>query len=63
MAEVRAIENEYAEAISGDGVVDDSLRDVAWMIEEFRVAQFAQPLGVHGPVSAKRIRAAVRDAT
>jgi ATP-dependent helicase HrpA len=32
------------------------LGDVGWMLEELRVSQFAQGLGVRGPVSAKRIR-------
>jgi hypothetical protein len=29
------------------------------MLEEFRVSVFAQPLGVHGSASPKRIRAAL----
>ncbi len=33
-----------------------TLRNIAWMIEELRMSVFAQPLGVDGPVSAKRIR-------
>jgi ATP-dependent helicase HrpA len=36
--------------------VPDDLRDVAWMIEELRMSTFAQPLGVEGTASAKRIR-------
>ncbi len=35
------------------------LERVRWMIEEFRVSQFAQQLGTDGPVSAKRIRSAL----
>jgi ATP-dependent helicase HrpA len=34
----------------------DELAGVGWMLEELRVSQFAQGLGVRGPVSAKRIR-------
>ena len=45
---------------SGAGV--DALRDVAWMVEELRMSVFAQPEGVHGPVSAKRIRRAMAEA-
>jgi hypothetical protein len=32
------------------------------MLEELRVSHFAQALGVRGPVSAKRIRTALREA-
>jgi ATP-dependent helicase HrpA len=56
MAEVRPIEREYAEAVAGLGRVSDPVRDVAWLLEELRMSTFAQPLGVQGPVSAKRIR-------
>jgi ATP-dependent helicase HrpA len=35
------------------------LGEVGWMLEELRVSQFAQGLGVRGPVSAKRIRKAL----
>jgi len=33
--------------------------DIAWMIEELRVSLFAQTLGTSGPVSEKRVRAAI----
>ncbi|HSL58557.1 MAG TPA: ATP-dependent RNA helicase HrpA [Acidimicrobiales bacterium] len=33
--------------------------DLIWMLEELRVATFAQDLGTNGPVSEKRIRAAL----
>jgi hypothetical protein len=33
------------------------------MIEELRMSVFAQPLGVDGPVSVKRIRQAFRSIT
>ena len=36
---------------------------MAWMLEEFRVSVFAQPVGYQGPVSAKRIRDAFAAAT
>jgi ATP-dependent helicase HrpA len=35
-------------------------REVVWMLQELRVSQFAQGLGVRGQVSAKRIRRALR---
>uniref|UniRef100_UPI002616A8E7 ATP-dependent RNA helicase HrpA n=1 Tax=Ilumatobacter sp. TaxID=1967498 RepID=UPI002616A8E7 len=56
MADVRPIEREYAMAVEGLDRVGDDVRDLAWLLEELRMSVFAQPLGVHGPVSAKRIR-------
>ncbi len=38
---------------------DPDVRAVRWAIEELRVSLFAQTLGTTGPVSAKRIRAAL----
>jgi ATP-dependent helicase HrpA len=38
----------------------DAPREIAWMLQELRVSQFAQGLGVQGQVSAKRIRKALR---
>jgi ATP-dependent helicase HrpA len=38
------------------------LAGVGWMLEELRVSQFAQGLGVRGPVSAKRIRKVLESA-
>ena len=37
----------------------NSLDEIRWMIEEYRVSLFAQPLGTKIPVSAKRIRKAI----
>jgi ATP-dependent helicase HrpA len=46
-----------------DGQVTPELRDVHWMLEELRVAQFAQGLGTRGgPVSAKRVRRVIDEA-
>jgi ATP-dependent helicase HrpA len=59
MADVRPIERAYTEVSERLGRVDGELREVAWMIEELRVSVFAQPIGVHGSVSPKRIRAAL----
>jgi ATP-dependent helicase HrpA len=36
-----------------------ALREVAWMLQELRVSNFAQGLGVHGQISAKRVRRAL----
>ena len=63
MAAVRPVERAYAEAVAGLPRVTDEIRDVAWMLEEFRVSLFAQPVGYQGPVSAKRIRDAFAAAT
>ncbi len=59
MAEVRPIERELADAIDRAGRVDDTLRDITWLVEELRISVFAQPVGVRGPVSPKRIRTAL----
>ena len=56
MAEVRPLEREYAEAVGRLDLVTDAVRDVGWLLEEFRLSQFAQPIGVEGSVSPKRIR-------
>jgi ATP-dependent helicase HrpA len=32
------------------------MREVPWLLEELRVSHFAQPLGVRGRASSKRIR-------
>ena len=55
MAEVHALEDEYApyRAADADGAV-------RWMLEELRVSLFAQQLGTQGAVSPQRIRKALR---
>jgi ATP-dependent helicase HrpA len=62
MAEVRPVEREYADAVAALDRVPEPVRQIAWMVEELRMSTFAQPLGVQGPVSAKRIRRGLRDA-
>jgi ATP-dependent helicase HrpA len=47
------------EALGPGEPMPETLRDVKWMLEELRVSHFAQHLGTRGPVSAKRIRAAI----
>jgi ATP-dependent helicase HrpA len=56
MADVRPIERAYAEAVAQLDRVPEAVRQVAWLLEEYRMSVFAQPLGVDGPVSPKRIR-------
>jgi ATP-dependent helicase HrpA len=59
MNAIHELEAAYAtrsEAAQAHGGPSPALREVPWMIEELRVAQFAQGLGTRGPVSAKKIR-------
>jgi ATP-dependent helicase HrpA len=37
------------------------LREVPWLLEELRVSQFAQGVGVRGNVSSKRVRRLLDD--
>lgn len=41
--------------------VDDDVRDIRWQLEELRISEFAQTLGVKGKVSARRIEVALTD--
>ena len=43
----------------GSGAVAADVEAVVWMLEEYRIASFAQDLGVHGKVSRKRLRTAL----
>jgi ATP-dependent helicase HrpA len=36
-----------------------ALREVDWMLQELRVSNFAQGLGVRGQISTKRVRRAL----
>ena len=42
---------------------DAGVQAVRWMIEELRVSLFAQVLGTSGPISEKRIQAALSQLT
>ncbi len=63
MAEVHPLEARYAQLVESIGPSNalPGLADIAWQLEELRVATFAQPLVVkrqgQAPVSAKRISA------
>ncbi|MDX6732943.1 MAG: ATP-dependent helicase HrpA, partial [Baekduia sp.] len=57
-AELRTRTNAY---VSVGRPVPGALRDAGWMLQELRVSHFAQALGVHGQVSAKRIRKLMDD--
>jgi len=39
-----------------------ALFEVGWLLEELRMSHFAQPLGVRGQVSSKRIRRLLAEA-
>ena len=62
MATVRRVTDAYREAVAALPAWRRSgadVRAVRWMIEELRVSLFAQVLGTSGPVSEKRILAAL----
>ena len=63
MAEVRPIERSVAAAVDGTPGREYDLRELAWMLEELRMSTFAQPLGVAGPISVKRVRQSFRAIT
>ncbi len=44
------------------GVPSPELREVGWMLQELRVSNFAQGVGVRGQISAKRVRRALEAA-
>lgn len=55
---VRSLEDEL------DALIDalpwsQQMLEVTWMLQEFRVSLFAQPIGAKGPVSEKRLRRAL----
>ncbi|GAB3176801.1 ATP-dependent RNA helicase HrpA [Nesterenkonia halophila] len=65
-AMVQQLEDEYdaaVEAVPAQRPVPASLRAVSWMLEELRVNLFAQQLGTAQPVSSKRIRRALKQAS
>ena len=62
MAELAGLEAEIdaaVEALSPERRSDDDVAAVRRLLEEYRVAVFAQPMRTAVPVSAKRIRTAV----
>jgi ATP-dependent helicase HrpA len=59
MRAVRELEAEYEARVAAwpTGLPQpDGLREARWLLQELRVSQFAQGVGVRGQVSAKRIR-------
>jgi ATP-dependent helicase HrpA len=61
VARIRALEDEHERLVDALGTTDE-LYEIGWMLEELRVSLFAQPIGVRGKVSEKRIGEALRDA-
>jgi len=62
MARVHAVQHAYAElvsALSESRAKADDVRDIARLIEEFRVSLWAQQLGTARPVSEQRIYRAI----
>ncbi len=62
MATVHRVADAYSRAVAGlppPRRQDADVLAVCWMIEELRVSLFAQVLGTSGPVSEKRIQAAL----
>jgi ATP-dependent helicase HrpA len=62
MRAIQELEREYQErvrALAPGEPLPTPLAEVPWLLEELRVAQFAQGLGTRGPVSSKRIRKAM----
>jgi ATP-dependent helicase HrpA len=64
LAKVDQLRREYDEALARvprGARPSGQLRQVRWMLEEFRVSLFAQQLGTAYPVSEKRIRKAISE--
>ena len=61
MAEVAPLEARYAAFVDSlpAGQATPELAALQWQLEELRVSLFAQPLGAKGPVSPKRVAAAL----
>jgi ATP-dependent helicase HrpA len=63
MVQVQKVEDAYLDLVESLPPArrgDAEVVDIRWMLEELRVSVFAQQLGTPRPVSAKRIRAALR---
>jgi len=62
LAIIEQLEDEYAAATARYevGELPAAAAEVGWLLEELRVSLFAQSLGTAQPVSAKRVRTAIR---
>lgn len=63
MAEVRPLERAYADAVALLPLASDEALAIGWLIEEYRVSVFAQPVGYVKPVSPQRVRQQWKNAT
>jgi ATP-dependent helicase HrpA len=61
MDDIQARWRERAAAASAAGRLDPRLDEIRWLLEELRVALFAQQLGVARPVSVKRLQTRWRE--
>ena len=63
-AEVDEMEDLYAELTDAQppGPLAPAVEEIAFLLEEFRVSLFAQQLRTAVPISAKRVRQAIRQA-
>jgi ATP-dependent helicase HrpA len=62
MAMIHAIEDDYRDTLDTlprAARASEPARTIRWQIEELRVSLFAQAIGTAGPVSERRIRAAI----
>ena len=55
MIEFDSLWQPYQEALKKSAQPDAALQEFGWLLEEWRVALFAQPLGTREPVSLKRL--------
>jgi ATP-dependent helicase HrpA len=57
MRTVGSLEAQYRDLLGryGRGPVPPEVIDLGWQLEELRIAEFAQTLGVKGSVSVQRI--------
>jgi ATP-dependent helicase HrpA len=60
MATCRSIEQEFDTYVDRFGLTAE-LEEINWMLEEFRVASFAQHVGVENKVSERKIRDRLQD--
>ena len=56
MSDVLREWHERRDKASEQGVYDERLEEIRWMLEELRVSLFAQSLKTAYPVSVKRVR-------
>jgi ATP-dependent helicase HrpA len=59
-SEVEPYWSRYLAQLAKGGEYGPALDDFRWLLEEFRVSQFAQSLGTAGKVSPKRLEMAWR---